>query len=107
MKADAILVNVARGKLVRERDLYEHLKANPPFVAALDVWWQYPRGDGFPFTEPFQELPNVVMTPHVAWAIPEQSGWSLEAALANVARFLRGEPPRNVVDREEYAFEEG
>jgi len=71
------------------------------------VWWQYPRGDGFPFTEPFQELPNVVMTPHVAWAIPEQSGWSLEAALANVARFLRGEPPRNVVDREEYAFEEG
>src|SRR5881296_1658652 len=33
MKADAILVNVARGKLVRERDLYEHLKANSPFVA--------------------------------------------------------------------------
>ena len=107
MKPDAILINIARGKLVRERDLYEHLKANPTFIAALDVWWQYPRGHGFPFTEPFRELPNVVMTPHVAWAIPEQSGWSLEAALENVARFLRGEPPRNVVDREEYAFEGG
>jgi len=105
MKPDAILVNIARGGLVRERDLYEHLRANPRFQAALDVWWTYPKGDGFPFTEPFHELPNVVMTPHVAWAIPEQSRWSLEAALDNVARFLRGEPPRNVVDRAEYAFE--
>jgi len=105
MKPDAVLINIARGKLIRERDLYEHLKANPAFVAALDVWWQYPRGEGRPFTEPFHELPNVVMTPHVAWAVPEQSARSLEAALENVARFVRGEPPRNVVDREEYAFD--
>src|SRR5256712_7070557 len=105
MKPDAVLINIARGKLIRERDLYEHLKANPAFVAALDVWWQYPRGEGRPFTEPFHELPNVVMTPHVASAVPEQSARSLEAALENVARFVRGEPPRNVVDREEYAFD--
>ncbi|TLZ53339.1 MAG: hypothetical protein E6K17_09830, partial [Methanobacteriota archaeon] len=52
MKPDAVLINIARGKLIRERDLYEHLKANPAFVAALDVWWQYPRGEGRPFTEP-------------------------------------------------------
>jgi len=102
MKADAVLVNIARGRLIRERDLYEHLKAHPSFQAALDVWWVYPKGDGFPFVEPFHELPNVVMTPHVAWAIPEQSGWSLEAALENVRRFLAGDTPRNVVDRTEY-----
>jgi phosphoglycerate dehydrogenase-like enzyme len=105
MKPDAVLINIARGNLIRERDLYEHLKAHPEFVAALDVWWTYPKGDGRPFTQPFHELPNVVMTPHVAWAVPEQSARSLEAALENVARFLRGEPPRNVVDRAEYAFE--
>jgi glycerate dehydrogenase len=105
MKPDAVLINIARGKLIREKDLYEHLKANPGFVAALDVWWVYPKGEGRPFTEPLHELPNVVMTPHVAWAVPEQSARSLEAALENVTRFLRGEPPRNVVDREEYAFE--
>ncbi|TLZ64343.1 MAG: hydroxyacid dehydrogenase [Methanobacteriota archaeon] len=105
MRRDAVLINIARGKLIRERDLYEHLRANPEFVAALDVWWAYPKGEGRPFTEPFHELPNVVMTPHVAWAVPEQSARSLEAALENVVRFLRGEPPRNVVDREEYAFE--
>jgi len=106
MKPDAVLINIARGNLIRERDLYEHLRATPQFVAALDVWWTYPRGDGYPFTAPFHELSNVVMTPHVAWAVPEQSGRSLEAALDNVARFLRGEPPRNVVDRDEYAFTE-
>jgi len=104
MKPNAILVNIARGKLIREWDLFQHLKANPGFQAALDVWWRYPRGDGFPFTEPFHELPNVVMTPHVAWAIPEQARWSVEAALENVIRFLEGKPLRNVVDRSEYAF---
>jgi len=102
MKPDAVLVNIARGKLIRERDLYEHLRAHPAFQAALDVWWVYPRGEGFPFTEAFQDLPNVVMTPHVAWAVPEQSARSMESALDNVARFLRAEPPRNVVDRTEY-----
>lgn len=106
MKPNAILINIARGKLIRERDLYEHLRANPRFTAALDVWWRYPRGgEGRPFTEPFHELPNVVMTPHVAWAIPEQSRWSLEAALENVVRYLDGQLLRNVVDRAEYAFE--
>ena len=105
MKPDAVLVNIARGKLIEERDLYEHLRAHPAFQAALDVWWTYPQGDGFPFTRPFHELPNVVMTPHVAWAVPEQARRSLEAALDNVARFLDGRPPRNVVDRTEYGPE--
>ncbi len=107
MKRDGILVNVARGRLVNERDLYEHLKAHPAFQAALDVWWVYPKGDGYPFTEPFHTLPNVVMTPHVAWAVPEQARRSLEAALANVGRFLDGTPPRNVVDRSEYGAGNG
>ncbi len=105
MRPDAILINIARGKLIRERDLYDHLRANPRFTAALDVWWRYPQGEGYPFTEPFQELPNIVMTPHVAWAIPEQARWSLEGALDNVVRFLSGESLRNVVDRAEYVFE--
>src|SRR3989304_7590889 len=87
MKPDAVLINIARGKLIRERDLYEHLKANPGFVAALDVWWLYPKGEGGPFTEPFHGLSNVVMTPHVAWAVPGQSARPHEAALENVARW--------------------
>lgn len=103
MKEGAVLVNIARGKIVVEDDLFEHLRTHPKFRAALDVWWVYPDGTrGRPFRRPFHELPNVVMTPHNANAIPGQRRWAMEAALDNVLRFLRGETPRNVVDVTEY-----
>jgi len=105
MKPNAILVNVARGKLVREADLYDHLRTHPEFRAALDVWWQYPRAPGErPFSKPFHELPNVIMTPHIGWAVPEQAARSFEVACENIARFLDGERPRNVVDPRDYDF---
>src|SRR5438132_3568939 len=104
MKEDAILVNVARGKLIVEDDLFEHLKARPRFRAALDTWWTYPdTKDGRPFHRPFQDLPNIVMTPHVAPFVAGQRGRAMEAALENVLRFLRGEKPHNLVDPSDYA----
>ncbi len=103
MKDDAILVNIARGKIVVEDDLFEHLRAHPNFRAALDVWWTYPDGkEGRPFHRPFHELPNVVMTPHIAFANPGQRRVAMEAALANVLRFLRGQPAHHVVDPSDY-----
>lgn len=106
MKPDAVLVNVARGKIVVEDDLYEHLRAHPAFRAALDVWWTYPRGkSGRPFHRPFHELPNVIMTPHIAFAIPDQKARAMDAALENVERFLRGTRPRNAIDATEYQGE--
>lgn len=103
MKEDAVLVNVARGKIVVEDDLFEHLRTHPRFRAALDVWWVYPSGTkGQPFHRPFHELPNVVMTPHNANAIPGQRRWAMEAAVDNVLRFLRGDTPLHVVDVAEY-----
>lgn len=104
MKEDAILVNVARGKLIVEDDLFEHLKAHPHFRAALDTWWTYPDGkQGRPFHRPFHELPNIVMTPHIAPSVPGQRARAMEAALDNVLRFLLGEKPRNVIDPADYA----
>ncbi len=104
MKDDAILVNIARGKLIVEDDLFDHLKAHPSFRAALDTWWTYLAfKEGRPFHRPFQDLPNIVMTPHVASAVPGQRARALEAAMDNVLRFLRGEKPRNVIDPSEYA----
>ena len=103
MKEEAILVNIARGKLIVEDDLFEHLKSHPRFHAALDTWWTYPDGkEGRPFHRPFHELPNIVMTPHIAPSVPGQRGRAMEAALDNVIRFLRGKTPRNVVDPAEY-----
>ncbi len=103
MKDDAVLVNIARGKIVVEDDLYEHLRTHPAFRAALDVWWVYPDGTrGRPFHRPFHELSNVVMTPHNANAIPGQRRWAMDAAVDNVLRFLRGETPLHVVGVAEY-----
>jgi len=71
MKKDAVLVNVARGKIIDLEALYEHLKANPEFKAALDVWWKYPRrGERFAQPLPIEKLDNVVMTPHIAPKVP-------------------------------------
>lgn len=104
MKDDAILVNIARGKLVVEDDLFDHLKTHPTFRAALDTWWTYPDSkEGRPFHRPFQDLPNIVMTPHVAPMVPGQKAAAMEAALDNVLRFLHGEKPRNVIDPSDYA----
>ncbi|HEX9339651.1 MAG TPA: NAD(P)-dependent oxidoreductase, partial [Thermoplasmata archaeon] len=104
MKEDAILVNIARGKLIVEDDLFDHLKSHPAFRAALDTWWTYPATrEGRPFHRPFDDLPNVVMTPHVAPMVPGQRAAAMEAALDNVLRFLRGDPPRHVIDPRDYA----
>ncbi len=71
MKPNAILINVARGRIVDPEALYRHLKEHPDFTAALDVWWHYP-APGEPFRQPvpLERLPNVLMTPHVAPVVP-------------------------------------
>jgi len=103
MKPESILVNVSRGKVIDEGALYDHLRRNPGFTAALDVWWRYPREDGgHPFTQPYFDLANVVMTPHVAFSATGNTERVLGHALENVLRHLRGEAVRNVAEREDY-----
>jgi len=99
----ALLVNVSRGPVVKEEDLHAWLDSDGArHFAVLDVWWQYPKEEGFPFREAFQRLPNVVMTPHNA---PNVAGFRhtiLEAACRDVLEELRGGPIRHVVDPEEH-----
>jgi phosphoglycerate dehydrogenase-like enzyme len=100
MKPMAYLINVARAEIIDEAALYRALASGSLAGAALDVWYRYPTTSGatFPGTQPFHELPNVIMTPHI-------SGWTkgmLDARATliatNIERTARGEPPLNAVD---------
>jgi phosphoglycerate dehydrogenase-like enzyme len=99
MKPSAILINVGRGPVVDEAALYRALADGTIAGAALDVWYRYPSGPGatLPSGQPFHELANVLMTPHV-------SGWTdgmLAARSAliaeNAARLAAGAPLLNLV----------
>jgi phosphoglycerate dehydrogenase-like enzyme len=100
LKPTAFLINVARAEIVDEIALHKALASGRLAGAALDVWWRYPTAaePTRPTTQPFHELRNVLMTPHV-------SGWTegmLDARAAliaeNVARIARGEAPLNLVE---------
>ena len=99
MKRTAVLVNVARAEIVDERALYRALAEGTIAAAALDVWYRYPTDTGLtlPAREPFHELPNVLMTPHL-------SGWTegmleerAKLIAENIQRAARGEPPINLI----------
>lgn len=89
MPSDGILVNVGRGRLVVEDDLYTHLEAHPDFFAGLDVWWHYPKkGSTFRQRHPFEALENVVMTPHSAFQVEGAREEMVQGAAANLRAFL-------------------
>ncbi len=102
MKADAILVNVARAEIVDEEAVYKHLLEHKEFTYATDVW-QIKRGkETYSSQFPFLKLPNFIGTPHVAGGSSALTGEPGKAAVENVLRYLRGEAPQNVVDPSEY-----
>jgi glycerate dehydrogenase len=103
MKPDAILINVARGEIIVEPELYEHLRNHPNFLAGIDAWWTEPFRHGvFRMNYPFLELANVLGTPHNSGMVPGATEEALHKALDNVRHFLLGQPVNGVVDRSEY-----
>ncbi len=95
MRPGAVLVNVARGSLVDEAALVDGLRAGRIAGAALDVFASEPLPPG----SPLWELPNVLVTPHIATNVPEYLARAIEQFAVNVHRFLAGEPLLNQVDR--------
>lgn len=93
MKEDAILINVARGPIIDEEDLFNHLKTHPDFYAGMDAWWIEPfRYGTFEIHYPFFDLPNLLGSPHNSAMVEDVFRMGIEKAAANVARFLRNEP---------------
>lgn len=95
MRRGAVLVNVARGKLVDEDALVGALRAGRLRGAGLDVF----RSEPLPEGHPLWTAPNVLLTPHVSAVTRRFWERELELILHNLASLAAGRPLRNVVDR--------
>jgi glycerate dehydrogenase len=88
MKSDAILINTARGGLVNSAALVAALTNGEIAAAAIDVLPQEPPVNGDPLLD--YELPNLMITPHIAWATNEARQASIDQLVACISAFLEG-----------------
>src|SRR2546426_3221879 len=105
MKADAILVNVARGAILDEEALYNHVKSHSAFLVGIDAWWTEPFLHGtFRMEYPFLELPNVLGSPHNSAVVSHVLEDAARQAAENVKHFLKGEKVMGIARREDYLW---
>lgn len=90
MREDALLINTARGGLVSESALVQALRDKKIGGAGFDVLTEEPPREGNPLLE--IELPNFILTPHVAWASMEAMQALADQVIENIEAFVRGEP---------------
>ena len=106
MKKTSYLINVARGDICVEEDLFKSLKNNNIAGAAIDTWWIYPdrpKEGGQPEKAPrpsdypFHKLDNVIMTPHNSAHTLESDLRRSKSILNNLLDFKKGKKPSGFV----------
>lgn len=95
MKDDALLINTARGALIDSQALVEALEAGSIGGAGIDVLAQEPPADDEPLLGP--NIPNLILSPHIAWTARESRQRVVDQVAENVADFLAGGRLRRVV----------
>ena len=94
-KPGAVLINTARGGIVDEQALAEALRAGTLGGAGIDVLAEEPPRHGSPLLA--DDIPNLIVTPHIAWAADEARQNAIDELAANVEAFLNGEERNRVV----------
>ena len=97
MKENATFINTARGAIVREQEMIEVLQSRSDLYAILDVTDPEPPVPA----SPLYTLPNVVLTPHIAGSIGTECRRMGQTMVAELARYLAGEPLRWSISRED------
>jgi phosphoglycerate dehydrogenase-like enzyme len=85
------IVNVGRGAIVDEEGLYLALRDGILKGAGIDTWYSYPQGGatvGAPSRFPIHELPNVILSPHVAGSTAEANAIAADQTVENIAEWL-------------------
>ena len=95
MKPGAVLINCGRGGLVDENALVAALKYGQIGGAGVDVLTEEPPRSGNPLLK--TRLPNLIVTPHTAWASREALDRLFDILLANINAFVKGEAQNRVV----------
>lgn len=95
MATNAFLVNTSRGDLINEIDLLAALTAGEIAGAALDVLSQEPPPENHPLVG--QPLPNLILTPHCAWASRAAQQVAIGQIAENMQSWLDGGALRRVV----------
>jgi glycerate dehydrogenase len=89
MKESALLINTARGGLVNEDDLATALRDGLIAGAGFDVLTSEPPPDTHPFFA-LMDLPNFILTPHIAWASQQAMQALADQLIDNIERFVGG-----------------
>jgi len=95
MPRHAILINTARGAVVDEAALADALRQGEIAGAGIDVLSQEPPVDGNPLLA--DDIPNLLLTPHVAWATVEARQRALDEMASNIRAFAEGQSRNRVV----------
>jgi glycerate dehydrogenase len=95
MKNDAVLINTARGGLVDENALVEALVNNRIGGAAIDVLDKEPPEDDHPLLR--KDIPNLILTPHIAWASIESRQRLIDEVAKNIEAFKTGKLLNRVI----------
>jgi glycerate dehydrogenase len=95
MKRDAIVINTARGALIDQQALADALLSGEIGGAGIDVLPLEPPPADHPLLAP--GIPNLIVTPHIAWAAREARQRAIDQVAENVASFLTGGELRRVV----------